>query len=61
MLAPVDPASLYGKPSYSAFAVTHENRNLKNMLKTLLFTHCEKKGIKEPSAKGTKAQGGTHG
>lgn len=42
-------------------AATHENRSLTNMLETLLFAHCEKKGIKEPSAKGTKARGGKHG
>lgn len=41
-------------------AATHENRSLTNMLETLLFSHCEKKGIKEPRAKVTKAKGGKH-
>ncbi|WP_425258165.1 hypothetical protein ACPOLB_21915 [Rubrivivax sp. RP6-9] len=41
-------------------AATHENRSRTNMLETLLFAHCEKKGIKESSTKGTKAQGGKH-
>ena len=41
-------------------AATHENRSLTNMLETLLFSHCEKVGIKEPKAKVTKAQGGKH-
>lgn len=39
-------------------AATHANRSLTNMLEMLLFSHCEKKGIKKPSAKVTKAQGG---
>lgn len=42
-------------------AATHENRSLTNMLETLLFSHCEKQGIKEPSTKVSKAQGGKHG
>lgn len=41
-------------------AATHENRSLTNMLETLLFSHCEKLGIKEPKAKLTKAQGEKH-
>lgn len=41
-------------------AATHENRSLTNMLETLLFSHCKKRGIKEPRAKATNAQGGKH-
>lgn len=41
-------------------AATHENRSLTNMLETLLFAHCEKKGIKEPSVKVSKAKGAKH-
>jgi len=42
-------------------AATHENRSLTNMLETLVFAHCEKRGIKELSAKEINAQGGKHG
>ena len=42
-------------------AATHENRSLTNMLETLLFSHCQKQGIKEPSAKMSEVQGGKHG
>lgn len=41
-------------------AATHENRSLTNMLETLLFAHCEKQGIKEPSMKVSRAKGGKH-
>jgi uncharacterized protein (DUF1778 family) len=41
-------------------AATHENRSLTNLLETLLFSHCEKLGIKEAKANVTKAQGGKH-
>lgn len=41
-------------------AATHENRSLTNMLETLLFSHCEKKGIKEPKANVTAPEGGKH-
>lgn len=43
-----------------AAAATNENRSLTNMLETLLFSHCEKLGIKEPKAKVNKVQGGKH-
>jgi uncharacterized protein (DUF1778 family) len=38
-------------------AATQENRSLTNMLETLLFSHCEKLGIKDPAAKESKAKG----
>lgn len=41
-------------------AASHENRSLTNMLETLLFSHCEKLGIKEPKVKVTRAQEGKH-
>jgi uncharacterized protein (DUF1778 family) len=42
-------------------AAANEHRSLTNMLETLLFSHCAKKGIKEPSAAEAKTKGGKHG
>lgn len=41
-------------------AATHENRRHTNMVETLLFAHCEKKVIKVPSVKVSKAKGAKH-
>lgn len=42
-------------------AATQENCSLTNMLATLLFAHCENKGIKLSSAKTIKVQGKNDG
>lgn len=41
-------------------AAARENRSLTNMLETLVFSHCDKLGIKESAAKESKAKGGQH-
>jgi len=41
-------------------ASERENRSLTNMLEPLVFSHCEKPGIKESAAKESKAKGGKH-
>jgi hypothetical protein len=38
-------------------AAARENRSLTNMLETLLFAHCEQRGLKEPPASTSNAKG----
>lgn len=38
-------------------AAAGENRSLTNMLETLLFTHCEERGLSERSGTNNKATG----
>jgi uncharacterized protein (DUF1778 family) len=38
-------------------AAARENRSLTNMLETLLFAHCEQRGLKEPGPSTSNAKG----
>lgn len=37
-------------------AAARESRSLTNMLEALLFTHCERLGLKEPESSASKVQ-----
>jgi hypothetical protein len=38
-------------------AAARENRSLTNMLETLLFAHCEQRGLKEPAPSTSNSKG----